>query len=251
MGALRNWPLWRCDCQFLCYFVPLKYIVMHHFWRKFSWASFWAQFSKTHLVTLLYFKVVVLDYKSIICPGKTFVMHLQALIEEVTLRALICLVSRTHDFRVKIVSGNVVPNLPNKHRAEEPADTSFPVILWRMAWNAYRDTECQNNWHGNAIIQCPSPGIQIKCHNCHEAPSLIMGKICQQKMPTHLLNIFERILCKKVDWSFYRCDGNCDKICSCRTTPSEANRIDLCRKVSWGKKIICRVPKYLFTSCLF
>jgi translation elongation factor EF-1alpha len=38
------------------------------------------------------FKVVVLDYKSIICPGKTFVMHLQAIIEEVTLKALICLV---------------------------------------------------------------------------------------------------------------------------------------------------------------
>jgi peptide chain release factor subunit 3 len=38
-------------------------------------------------------QVVVLDYKSIICPGKAFVMHLQAIIEEVTLKALICLVS--------------------------------------------------------------------------------------------------------------------------------------------------------------
>lgn len=40
------------------------------------------------------FQVVVLDYKSIICPGKTFVMHLQAIIEEVTLKALICLVRK-------------------------------------------------------------------------------------------------------------------------------------------------------------
>jgi len=39
-----------------------------------------------------FLKVVVLDYKSIICPGKTFVMHLQAIIEEVTIKALICLV---------------------------------------------------------------------------------------------------------------------------------------------------------------
>lgn len=39
-------------------------------------------------------QVVILDYKSIICPGKTFVMHLQAIIEEVTLKALICLVDK-------------------------------------------------------------------------------------------------------------------------------------------------------------
>ena len=40
----------------------------------------------------IFYQVVVLDYKSIICPGKAFVMHLQAIIEEVTLKALICLV---------------------------------------------------------------------------------------------------------------------------------------------------------------
>ena len=40
----------------------------------------------------IFSQVVVLDYKSIICPGKAFVMHLQAIIEEVTLKALICLV---------------------------------------------------------------------------------------------------------------------------------------------------------------
>ena len=39
-------------------------------------------------------QVVILDYKNIICPGKTFVMHLQAIIEEVTLNALICLVDK-------------------------------------------------------------------------------------------------------------------------------------------------------------
>lgn len=39
-------------------------------------------------------QVVVLDYASIICAGKTFVLHLQAIIEEVTLKALICLVDR-------------------------------------------------------------------------------------------------------------------------------------------------------------
>ena len=38
--------------------------------------------------------MVVLDYKSIICAGKTFVLHLQAIIEEVTLKALICLVDK-------------------------------------------------------------------------------------------------------------------------------------------------------------
>ena len=40
------------------------------------------------------FQVVVLDYGSIICAGKTFVLHLQAIIEEVTLKALICLVDK-------------------------------------------------------------------------------------------------------------------------------------------------------------
>ena len=39
-------------------------------------------------------QVVVLDYQSIICAGKTFVLHLQAIIEEVTLKALICLVDK-------------------------------------------------------------------------------------------------------------------------------------------------------------
>lgn len=39
-------------------------------------------------------QVVVLDYASIICAGKTFVLHLQAIIEEVTLKALICLVDK-------------------------------------------------------------------------------------------------------------------------------------------------------------
>lgn len=39
-------------------------------------------------------QVVVLDYASIICPGKQFVLHLQAIIEEVTLKALICLVDK-------------------------------------------------------------------------------------------------------------------------------------------------------------
>jgi len=39
-------------------------------------------------------QVVVLDYKSIICPGKQFVLHLQAIIEEVTLKTLICLVDK-------------------------------------------------------------------------------------------------------------------------------------------------------------
>ena len=37
---------------------------------------------------------MVLDYQSIICAGKTFVLHLQAIIEEVTLKALICLVDK-------------------------------------------------------------------------------------------------------------------------------------------------------------
>jgi len=39
-------------------------------------------------------KVVILDYPSIICPGKQFVLHLQAIIEEVTLKAIICLVNK-------------------------------------------------------------------------------------------------------------------------------------------------------------
>lgn len=38
--------------------------------------------------------MVILDYKSIICAGKTFVLHLQAIIEEVTLKVLICLVDK-------------------------------------------------------------------------------------------------------------------------------------------------------------
>ena len=46
-------------------------------------------------VIFQYFEqVVVLDYQSIICAGKTFVLHLQAIIEEVTLKALICLVDK-------------------------------------------------------------------------------------------------------------------------------------------------------------
>ena len=36
----------------------------------------------------------MLDYKSIICPGKQFVLHLQAITEEVTLKAIICLVDK-------------------------------------------------------------------------------------------------------------------------------------------------------------
>jgi len=39
-------------------------------------------------------QVVVLDYGSIIAPGKQFVLHLQAITEEVTLKALICLVDK-------------------------------------------------------------------------------------------------------------------------------------------------------------
>merc|ERR1712088_341032 len=39
-------------------------------------------------------EVVILDYPSIICPGKQFVLHLQAIIEEVTLKAIICLVDK-------------------------------------------------------------------------------------------------------------------------------------------------------------
>ena len=38
--------------------------------------------------------MAVLDYKSIICPGKQFVLHLQAITEEVTLKAIICLVDK-------------------------------------------------------------------------------------------------------------------------------------------------------------
>ena len=34
------------------------------------------------------------DYKSIICPGKQFVLHLQAIIEEVTLKHIICKVDK-------------------------------------------------------------------------------------------------------------------------------------------------------------
>ena len=41
-----------------------------------------------------FFQVVILDYPSIICPGKQFVLHLQAIIEEVTLKAIICLVNK-------------------------------------------------------------------------------------------------------------------------------------------------------------
>ena len=37
---------------------------------------------------------MVLDYASIICAGKSFILHLQAIIEEVTLKSLICLVDR-------------------------------------------------------------------------------------------------------------------------------------------------------------
>ena len=38
--------------------------------------------------------MVIIDYKSIICPGKEFVLHLQAIIEEVTLKAIIALVDK-------------------------------------------------------------------------------------------------------------------------------------------------------------
>ena len=48
------------------------------------------------------FQVVILDYKSIICPGKTFVMHLQAIIEEITLKILICLVSCVLSYFLKL-----------------------------------------------------------------------------------------------------------------------------------------------------
>ena len=40
------------------------------------------------------FQVAILDYQSIICAGKQFVLHLQAIIEEVTLKTLICLVNK-------------------------------------------------------------------------------------------------------------------------------------------------------------
>ena len=35
-----------------------------------------------------------MEHKSIICAGKSFVLHLQAIIEEVNLKALICLVDK-------------------------------------------------------------------------------------------------------------------------------------------------------------
>ena len=38
--------------------------------------------------------MAILDYKSIICPGKQFVLHLQAIIEEVTLKHIICKVDK-------------------------------------------------------------------------------------------------------------------------------------------------------------
>jgi len=39
-------------------------------------------------------QVAILDYTSIICPGKQFVLHLQAIIEEVTLKNIICKVDK-------------------------------------------------------------------------------------------------------------------------------------------------------------
>jgi len=45
--------------------------------------------------------VLILDYKSIICPGKQFVLHLQAIIEEVTLKAIICLVDKRSGEKTK------------------------------------------------------------------------------------------------------------------------------------------------------
>ncbi len=36
----------------------------------------------------------MIDYKSIIAPGKVFVLHLQAITEEVTLKAIICMVDK-------------------------------------------------------------------------------------------------------------------------------------------------------------
>jgi peptide chain release factor subunit 3 len=58
-------------------------------------------------------QVVVLDYTSIICAGKTFVLHLQAIIEEVTLKALICLVDKKTGEKSKTktnfaISGSIV-----------------------------------------------------------------------------------------------------------------------------------------------
>ena len=38
--------------------------------------------------------MAILDYTSIICPGKQFVLHLQAIIEEVTLKNIICKVDK-------------------------------------------------------------------------------------------------------------------------------------------------------------
>ena len=39
-------------------------------------------------------QVAILDYKSIICPGKQFVLHLQAIIEEVTLKNIVCKIDK-------------------------------------------------------------------------------------------------------------------------------------------------------------
>ncbi len=45
--------------------------------------------------------MVILDCKNVIAPGKMFVLHLQAITEEVTLKALICLVDRKSGEKVR------------------------------------------------------------------------------------------------------------------------------------------------------
>ena len=59
--------------------------------RNQSFTNFEKIFLKSDF---LRFQVAILDYTSIICPGKQFVLHLQAIIEEVTLKNIICKVDK-------------------------------------------------------------------------------------------------------------------------------------------------------------
>lgn len=62
-------------------------------------------------------QVAVLDYKSIICPGKQFVLHLQAIIEEVTLKNIICLIDKK--------TGEKIPNRPRFVKQDQIAIVRF------------------------------------------------------------------------------------------------------------------------------
>merc|ERR1712113_191129 len=73
-------------------------------------------------------QVVMLDLKSIICAGYSCILHLQAMAEEVTIKALICLVDKKTGEKSKTRPGS-----SNRTRLQLPGLFRTIPSAWKLS----------------------------------------------------------------------------------------------------------------------